>query len=78
MVRRITGELAGLAEKAATEAEQLLVDARRALHRALRRAQVKAVEQFAGWDAGIACAGQCAGAAPCGVLRPRTCSGRRV
>jgi hypothetical protein len=45
------------------EAEQLLVNARRALHRALRRAQVKAVEQFAGWDAGIACAGRCAGAA---------------
>lgn len=40
MVRRITGELAGLAEKAATEAEQLLVNARRAL----RRAQAKATE----------------------------------
>jgi hypothetical protein len=40
VVRRITGELAGLAEKAATEAEQLLVNARRAL----RRAQAKAGE----------------------------------
>jgi transposase, IS5 family len=40
VVRRITGELAGLAEKAATEAEQLLLNARRAL----RRAQAKAVE----------------------------------
>jgi len=37
-VRRITGELAGLAERAATDAERLLGNARRAL----RRAQVKA------------------------------------
>ena len=37
---RITGELAGLAERAAAEAEQLLVNARRAL----RRAQAKAAE----------------------------------
>jgi transposase, IS5 family len=34
VVRRITGELAGLAEKAAFEAERLLVNARRALRRA--------------------------------------------
>lgn len=40
VVRRITGELAGLAERAATEAELLLANARRAL----RRAQVKAAE----------------------------------
>ena len=40
VVRRVTGELAGLADKAATEAEQLLVNARRAL----RRAQAKAAE----------------------------------
>jgi hypothetical protein len=33
VVRRVTGELAGLAEKAATEAEQLLVNARRGLRR---------------------------------------------
>jgi IS5 family transposase len=39
-VQRITGELAGLAERAATEAEQLLANARRAL----RRAQAKAAE----------------------------------
>jgi IS5 family transposase len=38
VVRRITGELAGLAERAATDAETLLVNARRAL----ARAQVKA------------------------------------
>ena len=37
-LRRITGELAGLAERAATDAERLLGNARRAL----RRAQVKA------------------------------------
>jgi len=37
-VRRITGELTGLAERAATDAERLLGNARRAL----RRAQVKA------------------------------------
>jgi IS5 family transposase len=37
-VRRITGELAGLAEKAAGEAEKLLVNARRALRRARARA----------------------------------------
>ena len=40
MVRRITGELAGLAERAAADAEQLLGNARRAL----RRAQAKAAE----------------------------------
>lgn len=34
VVRRITGELAGLAKKAVVEAEQLLVNARRALRRA--------------------------------------------
>jgi IS5 family transposase len=38
VVRRITGELAGLAERAAADAEQLLGNARRAL----RRAQAKA------------------------------------
>jgi transposase, IS5 family len=32
-VRRITGELAGLAERAAADAERLLLNARRALHR---------------------------------------------
>jgi IS5 family transposase len=37
-VRRITGELAHLAERAATDAETLLANARRAL----RRAQAKA------------------------------------
>jgi IS5 family transposase len=37
-VRRITGELAGLAERAAAEAEKLLVNARRALRRAQARA----------------------------------------
>jgi IS5 family transposase len=40
VVRRVTGELAALAERAAAEAEQLLVNARRAL----RRAQTKAGE----------------------------------
>jgi transposase, IS5 family len=40
VVRRITGELAGLAEKAAADAEQLLVNARRAL----RRADTKAAQ----------------------------------
>lgn len=40
VVRRVTGELAGLAEKAAAEAEPLLVNARRAL----RRAQAEAAE----------------------------------
>jgi IS5 family transposase len=40
VVRRITGELAGLAERAAAEAEQLLGNGRRAL----RRAQAKAAE----------------------------------
>jgi transposase, IS5 family len=39
-VRRITGELAGLAERAAADAEQLLLNARRAL----RRARVKGTE----------------------------------
>jgi transposase, IS5 family len=39
-VRRVTGELAGLAEKAAGEAEKLLINARRAL----RRARAKAAE----------------------------------
>src|SRR4051812_14125951 len=37
-VRRVTGELAGLADRAATEAEKLLVNARRALRRAHTRA----------------------------------------
>jgi transposase, IS5 family len=37
-VRRVTGELAGLAERAARDAEKLLVNARRALHRAQRAA----------------------------------------
>jgi transposase, IS5 family len=40
VVRRITGELAGLAERAATDAEVLLGNARRAL----ARAQVKAAQ----------------------------------
>jgi IS5 family transposase len=40
VVKRITGELAGLAERAATEAEALLGNARRAL----RRAQTKAAQ----------------------------------
>jgi IS5 family transposase len=40
VVRRVTGELAGLAERAATDAEALLGNARRAL----RRAQAKAAE----------------------------------
>jgi IS5 family transposase len=43
VVRRITGELAGLAETAAREIEPLLINARRAL----RRAQVKAAAQAA-------------------------------
>src|SRR3954447_7303201 len=38
VVRRITGELAGLAHRAAAEAEKLLVNARRALRRAHRAA----------------------------------------
>src|SRR3954452_8350871 len=37
-VRRVTGELAGLADRAAAEAEKLLVNARRALRRAHTRA----------------------------------------
>jgi IS5 family transposase len=37
-VRRITGEFAGLAERAATEAQRLLTNARRALRRAQARA----------------------------------------
>ena len=41
MVKRITGELAGLAERAAAEAEPLLGNARRAL----RRAQTKGTER---------------------------------
>jgi transposase, IS5 family len=43
VVRRITGELAGLAERAAADAEQLLFNARRAL----RRARVKGTERAA-------------------------------
>jgi IS5 family transposase len=43
VVRRITGELAELAERAAADAEQLLVNARRAL----RRAQARAAELVA-------------------------------
>jgi IS5 family transposase len=48
VVHRITGELADLAERAARDAERLLVNARRAL----RRAQAKAAELAAtgGWD----------------------------
>ena len=42
-MRRITGELAGLAERAAADAEQLLFNARRAL----RRARVKGTERAA-------------------------------
>jgi IS5 family transposase len=43
VVQRITGELAGLAERAATDAERLLANARRALRRAERKAlQLKA------------------------------------
>jgi IS5 family transposase len=42
-VRRTTGELAGLAEKAADDAERLLVNAKRSL----RRARVKAAQQKA-------------------------------
>src|SRR3954467_1690983 len=38
VVRRVTGELAGLADRAAAEAEKLLVNARRALRRADRSA----------------------------------------
>jgi IS5 family transposase len=38
MVRRVTGELAGLADHAAADAERLLVNARRALRRADRAA----------------------------------------
>src|SRR4051794_24732179 len=38
VVRRVTGELADLADRAAAEAEKLLVNARRALHRAHTRA----------------------------------------
>ena len=38
-MRRITGELAGLAEKAARDAERLLANARRALRRAQLRAE---------------------------------------
>src|SRR3954471_7697087 len=38
VVRRVTGELAGLADRAAAEAEKLLVNARRALRRAHTRA----------------------------------------
>jgi IS5 family transposase len=41
-VRRVTGELAGLAERAATDAEKLLVNARRALRRAHRAAAKRA------------------------------------
>ena len=36
-VRRITGELAGLAERASADAEKLLANARRALRRAQRQ-----------------------------------------
>ena len=57
LVRQITGALTGLAEKAATEAEQLLVNARRAL----RRAQAKAAG-----SPGIG-----PGRMPCWVRRPR-------
>jgi IS5 family transposase len=38
-VQRITGELAGLAERAAADAQRLLANARRALHRAQRKAE---------------------------------------
>jgi IS5 family transposase len=43
-VQRITGELAGLAERAAADAQRLLTNARRALHRAQRKA-------VSGWSA---------------------------
>ena len=46
-VQRITGELAGLAERAAVEAEVLLANARRAL----RRARLKAEQPAGGADA---------------------------
>jgi hypothetical protein len=54
-VRRITGELAGLAEHAATEAEHLLANARRALRRATAHAAERAaagVTDAAGLDDG--------------------------
>jgi IS5 family transposase len=41
-VRRITGELAGLAERAAADAGRLLANARRALRHAKGRAAVRA------------------------------------
>ena len=60
-VRRITGELAGLAERAAADAEPLLANARRAL----RRAEAKAADlaavggrDAAGDGAGAGCAGR--------------------
>jgi IS5 family transposase len=53
VVRRITGELAGLAERAAADAQQLLLNARRAL----RRAQAKGAE-LAAAGAGDAAAGR--------------------
>lgn len=42
VVKRITGELAGLAERAATDAERLLSNARRALRRAQAKAEALA------------------------------------
>ena len=53
VVRRITGELAGLAERAAADAEQLLFNARRAL----RRARVKGTK-LAAAGVGDAAAGR--------------------
>ena len=50
VVRRITGELADLAERAATDAEQLLGNARRALRRAQARAQRGAAQSAGGGD----------------------------
>src|SRR5215207_6084612 len=58
-VQRITGELAGLAERAATDAQRLLANARRAL----RRAQAKA-EQLTAAGARDAAAGRRRGSSP--------------
>lgn len=50
-VRRITGELAALAERAATDAEALLANARRALRRAKAKAKAEALAAAGGKDA---------------------------
>jgi hypothetical protein len=44
VVRRVTRELAGLADRATAEAEKLLVNARRAL----RRAQIRVAQLYRG------------------------------